>query len=286
MILSSVSAFPSYIPTRVEDNGNVSMVFFEKCKPVDPQHLMNQMGESFDGSRMALDEDSVKRSALQERSLEDDDEDNEDDSDVDGETDVQGFDSGIDDLTASKQKLNNDNLKILKWTGDPKSPAYLDSMKLMRRKRDAHLDYLDEASDNSHLTFYHKLMQTNFNRRNKRSQSAKNKKFRKKNRLPWSCKMNKIWLRMEKGYFPEFIRSGKCKSKKCYYSLKDCIPKKYTIKVLRRDPNRCNPVPTVGVNTTYEEAWAFERQHVTVWCECENPRSKKRRRKNRWKSRP
>uniref|UniRef100_A0A0L8ICN3 TGF-beta family profile domain-containing protein n=2 Tax=Octopus bimaculoides TaxID=37653 RepID=A0A0L8ICN3_OCTBM len=103
----------------------------------------------------------------------------------------------------------------------------------------------------------------------------------------WQCEMETDWKRMDDGYFPPYLQTGKCKSKSCFFDFYRCIPKRYTIKVLKRDPFRCNPIPTFGQNTTYEEKWIFDKYHVTVCCQCGKARLRtSRRRQSNRRSRP
>lgn len=300
MLANTAVAYPSR-PKIIEERNRTIVIFQNKpCRPVDPSHLHYQMGDLFDTSRMAMDEGTVKRSSLKERSLEIDEEDFKEEeieivSESDGDEEEDEIDDSVTDsekrLETSLEKLKNDKLKertvtVKDWSENPQSPAYLDSMKFMRRKRDADLDESrtsEDASTEAVKTYYQKLME----HKNLKRFIRKAKKLKKKNKLPWTCKMKKVWLRMDEGYFPPYIRSAECRSKKCFFDLNECIPKKYTIRLLRRDPKRCNPVPNTGIDTTYEEVWFFDRYHVTVWCDCGIAKVKKRRKsRNRKLGRP
>jgi len=56
------------------------------------------------------------------------------------------------------------------------------------------------------------------------------------------------------------------------FGLYECTRRRYAVKVLRRVPRRCNPLPSIGVNSTYEQVWRFAEYHVTVGCECARKR--------------
>lgn len=275
---------------------NGTAIAFDRCQPVDPSHLYMQMGSMFDDSRMALDKEGVRKASLRERSVDDSDDDDEvgdvdDFSVLDSESDrtskIGSFDSLIDSISNPKsEKINSRGSRRRTYPDD--STQYR-----MRRRRSARDDFeedeLVDDIDDSDWSDYKKIMLYQSRYGHPRVKREKGGKFRSKNRLPWSCKFKKKWVEMQEGYFPQFILSGKCKSKMCYYKTKECIPKKYTIQILKRDPNRCNPLPNVGLSTAYEEAWLIERKHVTVWCECGNTNNKNKKRRgksrNRGKSR-
>ncbi|KAK3090453.1 hypothetical protein FSP39_011973 [Pinctada imbricata] len=288
MLIGPRAALPSR-PIILQTH-NQSVVIFrnQPCRPVDRQHLSTRMGKFFDESRMALDEATVKRSVLQQKA-DDLDLDDDDDSDIDNVDDysekLKGRDLGDDDddddddLDDLKQDEQQSTVTIHPFTTDPRHPDYESSQKFMRRKRDVDLEEGDIDNDRGadNKSQYQRLMESKSMNKQLKKFVKKSRRLKKVKKLPWACKMNHVWLKMEQGYFPPYVRSAECRSKRCFFNLYECIPKKYTIKILKRDPNRCNPVPTLGANTTYEEMWIFERFHVTVWCECGNSRSNRRR---------
>ena len=87
---------------------------------------------------------------------------------------------------------------------------------------------------------------------------------------PWSCEMKKTWGMLKEDFFPRYLLAGRCESAKCFYRLYDCVPIKYRIKLLKRDPSFCNPLPTLGPNSTYEQKWTVVHYHVTVGCQCQS----------------
>lgn len=231
-----------------------------------------------------MNEDEMKkRSNLEERSIEDEDDDDFEEGSEFGARDVvDNSDSNIDSI--SKTMLRDGRYSPDTRTQDS---AYLDSMKFMRRRKRSAVvgeDLVDEDEEEEEedVTFYQRIMQlTVRHKRGIRNGGRRRKhKIKRKNPVMWKCKMRKIWNKTKPGYFPKFYNSVECVSKKCYYNLNECIEQGYTITLFKLDPDRCNPVPTVGLNSTYEEVWIQEKQHVNVWCECGNPRNK-RRRKNR-----
>lgn len=89
----------------------------------------------------------------------------------------------------------------------------------------------------------------------------------------WICRLETEWKRTEVGVFPPLIETGRCAQTTCMMGMYSCTPRLYALKVLRRVPDQCNPLPRTGhSNTTYEEVWAFDDYHVTVGCECSKRR--------------
>ncbi|XP_064625027.1 uncharacterized protein LOC135486270 isoform X2 [Lineus longissimus] len=104
---------------------------------------------------------------------------------------------------------------------------------------------------------------------------------------PWHCELKTEWVRMPTGYFPPYVQTGRCEQSNCMFGMYQCKPKHYVIRVLRRNPEQCNPLPVLGVNTTYEEAWDFAKYKITICCECSRSRQfgrQKSRRKNKNKN--
>lgn len=105
---------------------------------------------------------------------------------------------------------------------------------------------------------------------------------------PWQCRLETRWMRMPADIFPPYIETGRCGSGRsrngrkgnrastCMGGLFECVPRRYTIKVLQRIPGSraasCYPVPTIGVNATYEDVWMTVDRQVTVGCECSRRR--------------
>jgi len=87
------------------------------------------------------------------------------------------------------------------------------------------------------------------------------------------CHLERYWKRMSRGVFPPYVETGRCSAQTtCMFGLYECTRRRYAVKILRRVPRRCNPLPSVSVNTTYEHVWRFAEYHVTVGCECARKR--------------
>lgn len=90
-------------------------------------------------------------------------------------------------------------------------------------------------------------------------------------RSNWLCQLETEWKRMEEDVFPPLVETGRCAQSTCMMGLYTCIPRQYAVKVLKRVPDQCNPLPRSAGHpngTVFEEVWAFSEYHVTVGCEC------------------
>jgi len=93
---------------------------------------------------------------------------------------------------------------------------------------------------------------------------------------PWHCHVTWHWLRMPDDVFPPYIQTGNCTQSRCMMGLYECRPRKYAVRIFRRLPSRCNPLPVTGDVTAgagFEEAWSAEEYHVIVGCECSRRRT-------------
>lgn len=106
-------------------------------------------------------------------------------------------------------------------------------------------------------------------RRNQRQQLRRRKLmtaiFRK---TSWHCHMSKYWKRMPPGLFPPYVQTARCRQHTCMMGMFECRPRRYRIKLLRRNDGVCNPLPTIAAQTDYEETWTFVEFKVVVGCEC------------------
>lgn len=107
-------------------------------------------------------------------------------------------------------------------------------------------------------------------RRNKRLHRRRRKLmtdiFRK---TSWHCHMSKYWKRMPPGIFPPYVQTARCRQRSCMLGMFECRPRRYRIKLLRKNDGVCNPLPTTAAaQTDYEETWIFVEYKVVVGCEC------------------
>lgn len=103
------------------------------------------------------------------------------------------------------------------------------------------------------------------NRKKQKRKKLTEDVFRKQS---WHCGMDKFWKKMDAGLFPAYVQTARCRRQTCMLGLFDCRPRKYRVKLLRRNDGSCSPLPTVGETTAYEETWSFVDYNVVVGCEC------------------
>lgn len=242
--------------TTVTEDGNTITFHTTGCRPLTTEDLRTLMGGAFDETKMAYDDESMKRSSSLQTVI------NENDDDDEGDL----------------ENYLNDEADIESLTGKHEEGTIgVQSRKFMRRKRDTD-DNKNSQTDASFL-YQNMAFDTISKRKSRQKRSSGSNKFHP----AWECKKEKRWLHMKEGYFPTRIFDGYCVQKSCFFGMYTCNPVNYKIKVLKRDPNEaCRPRPMTGNATTYEESWTFIRQTVTVACECGTPTS---RSKNSKKSR-
>lgn len=101
-----------------------------------------------------------------------------------------------------------------------------------------------------------------------RRRHRRSKHRRTRNREPWRCGLTTEFVRMDANIFPPYVQTGVCASRSCMYGSCECVPKTRKISGLKRDLNSCNPIPTTGHTTTYEEVWHLVQITVVSHCEC------------------
>ena len=277
-----VSTFPN---VQIFDNRTVSLVIFQNtyCQMKTKSQLRQQMGLAFDPERMAITHEEIGslNDRRSNRTKTQTGNDIADKSDINHDrvrrnavTDsVLNVDR--EPITSFSDKhmdhRSHDNQDIIVVGDDPTN--YKTAKKVRSHSR---LKSHKNSNRNKHISnkpYIHEgdaKTKTDLSRRNGRSIPAA---FRK---LPWKCDMETKWIRMDDGVFPPYLQTGTCTTKTCMYGFFECTPKKYVIKVLKRDTSRCNPIPLINRNTTYEEVWTFTRYHVTVCCECSRINRKSR----------
>ncbi|XP_034669594.1 protein trunk [Drosophila subobscura] len=92
---------------------------------------------------------------------------------------------------------------------------------------------------------------------------------------PWECSSQINWIDLGLNYFPRYIRSIECISRKCWYGHFNCKPKSFTVKVLRRKSGSCIQINDKLVLITaetfkndYTQLWIWEEIAVNFCCEC------------------
>ena len=112
-----------------------------------------------------------------------------------------------------------------------------------------------------------------FLKRIRRSVKSKKRKaprrVQNRNELPWKCPTRLVWRDLGTDHFPQFLRSVRCLSKDCWFSHFRCLPKAFTMKVLKRKSDDCVPIPSSdSTKSQYEQHWVFEERAITFCCEC------------------
>lgn len=95
---------------------------------------------------------------------------------------------------------------------------------------------------------------------------------------PWKCEGQIKWLDLGPDYFPRYLRSVECVKEFCWYGHFACMPKSFTVKLLRRRRGKCVPsertnhrVGVAGLPGDLRELWVWEERAVNFCCECAMP---------------
>jgi len=132
------------------------------------------------------------------------------------------------------------------------------------RSTDTHQQRHDEASNSTSVAGRSRRRLRRLRRRLRRQPTT--------GTAAHQCHLERFWKRMSRGVFPPYVETGRCAQTTCMFGLYECTRRRYALKILRRVPRRCNPLPSISANTTYEQAWRFAEYHVTVGCECARKR--------------
>ncbi|XP_064606921.1 uncharacterized protein LOC135471570 [Liolophura sinensis] len=117
MLSSVVLAVPRPSgPVVSEDMGRQVITFYNKpCIPVDPKLLHQRMGPAFDSERMAMDEESMKRSALKARSSDLTEEEEGNDVNDEDYNEEEDDDEGLVDETESQESVTYYSASDRRW---------------------------------------------------------------------------------------------------------------------------------------------------------------------------
>ncbi|XP_053698612.1 protein trunk [Sabethes cyaneus] len=91
---------------------------------------------------------------------------------------------------------------------------------------------------------------------------------------PWECEGKIRWLDLGAEYFPRYLRTVECAKSRCYYGQYQCLPRSFTVKILRRRTGECVPrghLKNVGVDGLpgeLRELWIWEERAVNFCCDC------------------
>ncbi|XP_023029928.1 protein trunk isoform X2 [Leptinotarsa decemlineata] len=90
----------------------------------------------------------------------------------------------------------------------------------------------------------------------------------------WQCLSEVKWIDLGLDYFPRYLRTVECLTKKCWFGMYQCKPRSFTVKILKRRKNRCvaaAPGTIVGVRglpISLKELWVWEERAVNFCCDC------------------
>lgn len=90
----------------------------------------------------------------------------------------------------------------------------------------------------------------------------------------WDCDARVVWTDLGMDYFPRYLRSVKCGYKKCWYGQYRCVPRAFTVKLLKRKRGRCVEssvgaiVGAMGLPIELRELWVWEERAVNFCCDC------------------
>ena len=64
--------------------------------------------------------------------------------------------------------------------------------------------------------------------------SALHLMFTNGRQLPWTCNCVVFWRDLGENFHPRFVRDARCSTSTCYHGHYSCIPRKYSVPVLKR----------------------------------------------------
>ncbi|XP_052774661.1 uncharacterized protein LOC128213153 [Mya arenaria] len=239
------------------------------CKPLTHDDLKTLMGIAWDDTKMRND-DVI----------------NDDDDVIGGGTKKRGS-SGNSVIDKNEQFLQNyfkdeSDIDDIGVKSDKDTSLSVQNRKFMRRRKRDEEDSENTNTPTDTRFLYQNMVFDTISRR--KSRQKRSRSSDKQFHPAWECEIKQYWKPMSDEYFPKYIWEGECTQKSCFFGLYRCKPVKYTIKLLKRDPeNACRPVPLIGETTTYEEAWVIQDHEATVACECglKSGRSSGKRNKNK-----
>ncbi|XP_055617006.1 protein trunk-like [Toxorhynchites rutilus septentrionalis] len=91
---------------------------------------------------------------------------------------------------------------------------------------------------------------------------------------PWECEGKIRWIDLGHEYFPRYLRTVECVKKSCWYGHYHCVPRSFTVKVLRRRTGECVPAEQLknigvdGLPGELRELWVWEERAVNFCCDC------------------
>lgn len=91
-------------------------------------------------------------------------------------------------------------------------------------------------------------------------------------RRPWFCDSKIKWIDLGDDYYPRWIRTVECVKQNCWYGKYTCAPRSFTIKLLRRQSNKCihsKKLLKMGLSSNKsQEIWIWEERAISFCCDC------------------
>ena len=91
---------------------------------------------------------------------------------------------------------------------------------------------------------------------------------------PWRCESKIIWTDLGADYFPRYLRTVECTKSNCWYGHYACLPRSFTIKLLKKKSGECissdklHSIGVVGLPDELREMWIWEERAVNFCCDC------------------
>lgn len=137
-----------------------------------------------------------------------------------------------------------------------------------RTKRESFDELLEALSQESHSS-----------RRNRARYPSDHRSSSTSSR-PWECEAKIRWIDLGQEYYPRWLRNIECTRSRCWYGHYQCVPRSFTVKILRKRSGECVPSgpaaaaarPAGGNDRLPDgllrELWVWEEHAVNFCCDC------------------
>ncbi|XP_055523375.1 protein trunk [Wyeomyia smithii] len=153
------------------------------------------------------------------------------------------------------EEVGNDPAWAVNHAKDTANPV----LKAPRGKRDAFISLLNDMSHES---------------RSGRSYRGRGQIKNQFSSRPWECEGKIRWLDLGVEYFPRYLRTVECAKSRCWYGHYQCVPRSFTVKILRRRTGECvssgqlKNIGVEGLPGELRELWVWEERAVNFCCDC------------------
>ena len=112
-----------------------------------------------------------------------------------------------------------------------------------------------------------------FKRNRKQTIGKKHRNKRNSDSKPsWHCTFEKYWKDLGENVYPRHILTGRCINKHCMGGLYECRAKKYSVNVMRRNVDVCDPYNGSEGTPWLDHSWRVGHFKAVVGCECSKSR--------------